>query len=114
LAHNERAPTLPPRRPFIPSSRTLEALRRPTLPWGVSLTGPPRPLDESRLDPTRAATDTQAVTPKSLREPLVEAAWRGAWAPVLVFGVHVPLSRFGIDVYDDYPLVDVPMHLAGG
>ena len=50
----------------------------------------------------------------SLQKPLVEAAWRGAWAPALVLGVHVPLSRFGLDVYDDYPLVDVPMHIAGG
>lgn len=40
-------------------------------------------------------------------------ALRGAWAPLVVFALHVALDG-GLDVYTARPWLDVPMHLAGG
>lgn len=37
----------------------------------------------------------------------------GGWAPLLVFFVHVVLSR-GLHAYDAWPPTDRPMHFAGG
>ncbi|TAJ17940.1 MAG: hypothetical protein EPO68_08550 [Planctomycetota bacterium] len=36
-----------------------------------------------------------------------------AWAPILVFTVHMIASR-GLGLYGPYPWLDVPMHAAGG
>ena len=44
---------------------------------------------------------------------LVELARRAAWAPLLVFAIHLFLSR-GFDAYRERPWLDIPMHLAGG
>jgi hypothetical protein len=38
---------------------------------------------------------------------------QGAWAPVLVFLVHLPLD-YGLHAYRRWPPIDIPMHLAGG
>jgi len=37
----------------------------------------------------------------------------GGWAPLLVFGVHVILSRV-FNAYVVFPPADIPMHFAGG
>jgi hypothetical protein len=37
----------------------------------------------------------------------------GGWAPLLVFGIHVLLSRI-LNGYRLWPSIDVPMHFAGG
>ena len=37
----------------------------------------------------------------------------GGWAPLLVFGVHVVLSRV-FNAYVVFPPTDIPMHFAGG
>lgn len=37
---------------------------------------------------------------------------RAAWAPILVFGLHVASSFLGL--YDVWPPLDVPMHFLGG
>ncbi len=37
----------------------------------------------------------------------------GGWAPILVFGIHVVLSR-GLNAYVLFPPTDIPMHFAGG
>lgn len=49
-----------------------------------------------------------------LRRASAETARRGAWAPLAVFGLHVPMSVLLLDLYELYPLVDVPMHILGG
>ncbi len=38
---------------------------------------------------------------------------RAAWAPLLLFGMHVVASR-GFDAYRRYPPLDIPMHFFGG
>jgi len=38
---------------------------------------------------------------------------RRAWFPVMIFFIHVVCSRL-IRVYDLFPPLDIPMHLAGG
>ncbi len=38
---------------------------------------------------------------------------RAAWAPILVFGVHVVLAK-AFDVYTHFPNIDIPMHFFGG
>jgi hypothetical protein len=43
----------------------------------------------------------------------VDTFLQPAWAPVLVFGLHVLSSRV-FDLYALWPPLDVPMHLAGG
>lgn len=45
-----------------------------------------------------------------LRAALAEITLRAAWAPLLVFAIHVPLSSIGFRMYDRHPLIDVPMH----
>jgi hypothetical protein len=37
----------------------------------------------------------------------------GGWAPLLVFGIHVVLSRV-LNAYVIFPPTDVPMHFCGG
>ena len=37
----------------------------------------------------------------------------GGWAPVLVFSIHLFLSRV-LHAYDNWPPSDIPMHFAGG
>jgi hypothetical protein len=49
----------------------------------------------------------------ALPAPIVATAREGAWAPLLVFGLHIIASRvFGW--YGPYPDLDIPMHFAGG
>lgn len=38
---------------------------------------------------------------------------RAAWAPVLVFAIHVA-AILGLDIYRSFPEFDIPMHFAGG
>lgn len=38
---------------------------------------------------------------------------RAGWAPLLVFGLHVVVSR-GLDAYRLFPPLDIPMHFFGG
>lgn len=38
---------------------------------------------------------------------------RAAWAPVLVFAIHVA-AILGFDIYNLLPEFDIPMHFAGG
>ncbi len=38
---------------------------------------------------------------------------RAAWAPVLVFSVHL-VALFGFDIYEHFPNFDIPMHFIGG
>lgn len=38
---------------------------------------------------------------------------RAAWAPVLVFAIHVA-AILGFDIYNVFPEFDIPMHFAGG
>lgn len=38
---------------------------------------------------------------------------RAAWAPILVFGIHVVLARV-FDMYTIFPDIDIPMHFFGG
>ena len=37
----------------------------------------------------------------------------GGWAPILVFGTHVFLSR-ALHAYEIWPPIDIPMHFMGG
>ena len=56
--------------------------------------GPSRPLTENlRLWLTRSS--------------------RSAWAPILVFGIHIVLAK-AFDVYTIFPDIDIPMHFFGG
>ncbi len=48
----------------------------------------------------------------SLRSSLAGPA-RAAWAPVLVFGLHVFISRV-LNAYLLFPPLDIPMHFFGG
>lgn len=43
----------------------------------------------------------------------LSTARQGAWAPVLVFLVHVVIS-FGFNAYDRVPRIDILMHYLGG
>lgn len=38
---------------------------------------------------------------------------RAAWAPILVFAIHVVLAK-AFDVYTHFPNIDIPMHFFGG
>lgn len=38
---------------------------------------------------------------------------RAAWAPLLVFGLHI-IFEYGIRLYARFPLLDLPMHFFGG
>jgi hypothetical protein len=49
----------------------------------------------------------------SLPAPIVATAREGAWAPALVFGIHILASRV-YGWYGPYPDLDIPMHFAGG
>ena len=55
-----------------------------------------------------ARVDTELVT-----RWLIQSAGQAGWAPVVVFSTHVLVSR-GLELYEPYPHLDVPMHLAGG
>jgi len=44
---------------------------------------------------------------------LREIATRASWPPLLVFGVHAAAS-LGLNAYESWPALDVPMHLLGG
>lgn len=45
---------------------------------------------------------------------VVEKVFRvGGWAPLMVFGIHVILSRV-FNAYVVFPPTDIPMHFAGG
>lgn len=46
-------------------------------------------------------------------DPVVATAREGAWAPLLVFGLHIVASRV-YGWYGPYPDLDIPMHFAGG
>jgi len=43
----------------------------------------------------------------------IAAPLRGAWAPVLVFGLHVFISP-ALNAYLLFPPLDIPMHFFGG
>ena len=49
----------------------------------------------------------------SLLVPILATAREGAWAPILVFGLHLLASRV-YGWYGPYPDLDIPMHFAGG
>jgi len=38
---------------------------------------------------------------------------RAAWAPILVFGIHIVLAKL-FDIYTTFPDIDIPMHFFGG
>jgi hypothetical protein len=45
--------------------------------------------------------------------PLLHTLRRAAWAPILVFGLHM-LSAQVLGLYDSWPPLDIPMHFFGG
>jgi hypothetical protein len=49
---------------------------------------------------------------KGLCESRTRVLAEAAWAPLLVFGIHV--LAFVFNAYENHPLVDVPMHFFGG
>ena len=49
----------------------------------------------------------------SLQALIVATTREGAWAPILVFGLHIVASRV-YGWYGPYPDLDIPMHFAGG
>lgn len=49
----------------------------------------------------------------SMRAVLIDVSRGSAWFPCTVFGVHVLASR-GFDAYEQFPPLDVPMHVLGG
>jgi len=51
--------------------------------------------------------------PDAWRSVIAATLRRAAWAPTLVFLLHLVLSR-GFGAYLRFPLLDVPMHLVGG
>ena len=44
---------------------------------------------------------------------IVLTARRGAWAPSLVFFIHL-VALLGFDAYEHFPPLDLPMHFFGG
>jgi hypothetical protein len=44
---------------------------------------------------------------------VIESLRRAAWAPVLVFGIHV-VGIWSVDIYRRFPDFDIFMHFAGG
>ena len=48
---------------------------------------------------------------------MLKAVWKamrlGFWAPLLVLGMHLFLSRF-VHAYTIWPAIDMPVHFAGG
>lgn len=53
--------------------------------------------------------DLISVLPAALKKIIL----RRAWFPAVIFFIHVVCSRL-IRVYDIFPPLDIPMHLAGG
>ncbi|PYV86514.1 MAG: hypothetical protein DMG05_19470 [Acidobacteria bacterium] len=51
--------------------------------------------------------------PKTALAVWVLTSSHGAWAPILVFGLHVIFSRV-LGAYLAFPRLDVPMHFFGG
>jgi hypothetical protein len=57
-------------------------------------------------------TNPPSLSTQSLKLWITRSS-RAAWAPILVFGIHVILAR-GFDVYTYFPDIDIPMHFFGG
>ena len=38
---------------------------------------------------------------------------RGAWAPLMLIAIHA-VALFGLDAYEYFPPIDIPMHFFGG
>jgi hypothetical protein len=53
------------------------------------------------------------MTPPQVLSWIALTARRGAWAPILVFTLHM-ISVWGFDAYNHFPPIDLPFHLAGG
>jgi hypothetical protein len=49
----------------------------------------------------------------TLRQWLLRSIIEAGWAPLLVFGLHVLMSRL-FDAYRRFPGIDIPMHFLGG
>jgi hypothetical protein len=64
---------------------------------------------EIRLRKTRKRMDRSI----ELLKLWITRSSRAAWAPILVFAIHIVLAR-AFDVYTYFPDIDIPMHFLGG
>jgi hypothetical protein len=63
--------------------------------------------------PTIAAPSSETDAAKPGRMAALREWLAGAWAPSLVFSIHMVIDK-GFHVYKDHPNADIPMHLVGG
>ena len=53
------------------------------------------------------------VKPADYSRWALQTVQRGAWAPLTLIAIHA-VALFGLDAYEHFPPIDIPMHFFGG